>query len=718
MKKLKSSLPAKVMAVMLFVVMLITLAASVLDIAFIDSVDGYNNDYQTVLREFRYGNADDLIDVIQYLQLGEAPEELNGRNGFYFVIRDYSNGKVIFDGLGDREYIWTTYTSYFEVSSKYSLAAHEGGVPSPGGSTYPAAPETPAPTVSPAAAASPEPTEPAATASPEPSPASGQSGSVSADGSVSSDAMTEYASDTDLRVSYQTDDEEIASGYRMLPYTMLPYTITGYYTLDSEPAGSSVKYQELLTAAYEMRYTAIAAAVFSLIFAILTFVFLLSAAGHRGENGEISMSFIDKIPFDVYTCLTMAAVACLLAAIVESTYGNTLLLQITIIAVCSIAAVLISLLWCMSLAVRIKLGTAIKSCLIYKIIAWCCRLIKKIISVIGDGMHAVPMFPRAVLIIAAVLFIEFFWIAIAGSSTGMLLFGWFIERALLVLATLYILLSMKKLLDAGHRIASGELDCKVDTGKLRGPFRDHAEDLNSITDGMNRAVAERIKSERFRTELITNVSHDIKTPLTSIINYVDLLEKEQPENEKMREYLEVLARQSAKLKKLIDDLLEASKASTGSLGVNLSECELGVLLDQTVGEYGDKLAASGLELILNKPGEPVKIMADGRHMWRIFDNLMNNICKYAQHGTRVYLDLTADELRATVTLRNISSARLNISGDELLERFVRGDASRNTEGSGLGLSIAQSLTQLQKGDMKISVDGDLFKVTLSFNRIK
>ena len=145
MKKLKSSLPAKVMAVMLFVVMLITLAASVLDIAFIDSVDGYNNDYQTVLREFRYGNADDLIDVIQYLQLGEAPEELNGRNGFYFVIRDDSNGKVIFDGLGDREYIWTTYTSYFEVSSKYSLAAHEGGVPSPGGSTYPAAPETPAP---------------------------------------------------------------------------------------------------------------------------------------------------------------------------------------------------------------------------------------------------------------------------------------------------------------------------------------------------------------------------------------------------------------------------------------------------------------------------------------------------------------------------------------------------------------------------------------------
>ena len=186
----------------------------------------------------------------------------------------------------------------------------------------------------------------------------------------------------------------------------------------------------------------------------------------------------------------------------------------------------------------------------------------------------------------------------------------------------------------------------------------------------------------------------------------------------MREYLEVLDRQSAKLKKLIDDLLEASKASSGSLSVNLTECELGILLDQMAGEYSEKLSAAGLELILTKPEESVKIMADGRHMWRIFDNLLNNICKYAQRGTRVYLDLTADALKAAVTFRNISATRLNISGDELTERFVRGDSSRNTEGSGLGLSIAQSLAQLQKGALDITVDGDLFKVVLRFDRIK
>ena len=350
--------------------------------------------------------------------------------------------------------------------------------------------------------------------------------------------------------------------------------------------------------------------------------------------------------------------------------------------------------------------------------AWCWRLIKKVFYTFKDGLKAIPMFPRAVLIIAAILFVEFLWIAIAGTSPGKQLFGWFIERAVLVLAALYVLLSMKQLLEAGKRIAKGELDCKVDTSRLRGPFKEHGEDLNSITDGMNRAVGERMKSERFRTELITNVSHDIKTPLTSIINYVDLLEKEQPENEKMREYLEVLDRQSAKLKKLIDDLLEASKASSGSLSVNLTECELGILLDQMAGEYSEKLSAAGLELILTKPEESVKIMADGRHMWRIFDNLLNNICKYAQRGTRVYLDLTADALKAIVTFRNISATRLNISGDELTERFVRGDSSRNTEGSGLGLSIAQSLAQLQKGALDITVDGDLFKVVLSFDRIK
>ena len=223
-----------------------------------------------------------------------------------------------------------------------------------------------------------------------------------------------------------------------------------------------------------------------------------------------------------------------------------------------------------------------------------------------------------------------------------------------------------------------------------------------------------MKSERFKTELITNVSHDIKTPLTSIINYVDLLQKEELNNPTAQEYLEVLDRQSSRLKKLIEDLIEASKASTGNLSVQMERCEAGVFLVQTVGEFKEKTDAANLELIIKKPEEPVYIMADGRHFWRIIDNMMNNICKYAQPGTRVYINLEQAFGTLTITFRNTSRAPLNISSEELMERFVRGDSSRNTEGNGLGLSIARSLTELQKGTLSIQIDGDLFKAVLEF----
>ena len=687
MNKLKSSLAAKLIAVTLFVLLLMSLAASVLDIAYIDSINGYNYDYQTLLHKFKYDNSNDLNAVMSALGNGESPADLNGRNGFYFVIRDCYTNKVVFDGLGKRDYVWKTDTTLFDLPAVYDLSAQDDADDvTPGPSVSPAPSASPGPSVSPDSVVYPDPVvTPAVLESPSPD-----------------------EPDTELLIG---TDSISSAGTRT-------YVITGYYTSGSVSSGNADKYQELFTYAYILRYVSIAVLVVSLILEAFVFVFLLSAAGHHGETGEIRPSFIDKIPFDLYTALTVFAGIFLIAAMAEVSYSNTAMLVVVLIAALGVIAALISLLWCMSLAVRIKLGTTIKSCIIYRVGAWCLRLIKKVFYTFKDGLKAIPMFPRAVLIIAAILFVEFLWIAIAGTSPGKQLFGWFIERAVLVLATLYVLLSMKQLLEAGQRIAKGELDCKVDTSKLRGPFKEHGEDLNSITDGMNRAVGERMKSERFRTELITNVSHDIKTPLTSIINYVDLLEKEQPENEKMREYLEVLDRQSAKLKKLIDDLLEASKASSGSLSVNLTECELGILLDQMAGEYSERLSAAGLELILTKPEESVKIMADGRHMWRIFDNLLNNICKYAQRGTRVYLDLTADALKAVVTFRNISATRLNISGDELTERFVRGDSSRNTEGSGLGLSIAQSLAQLQKGALDITVDGDLFKVVLSFDRIK
>jgi len=234
---------------------------------------------------------------------------------------------------------------------------------------------------------------------------------------------------------------------------------------------------------------------------------------------------------------------------------------------------------------------------------------------------------------------------------------------------------------------------------------------------MSSAVEERMKSERMKTELITNVSHDIKTPLTSIINYSDLIAKETDDPAKVREYTEVLTRQSVRLKKLIEDLIEASKASTGNLEVLLAPCESNVLLSQAAGEYEAKMKEHNLELVVSQPDHPVMIMADGRRLWRVFDNLLNNICKYAQEGTRVYLSLTETSSGAEISFKNTSRQQLNITADELKERFVRGDSSRNTEGNGLGLSIAQSLTELQKGTMELCVDGDLFKVTLKFPMI-
>ena len=287
-----------------------------------------------------------------------------------------------------------------------------------------------------------------------------------------------------------------------------------------------------------------------------------------------------------------------------------------------------------------------------------------------------------------------------------------------IVAILFIvkyMADMQRILSVSKRIEAGELDAKVDTNKLLFNNKELGVSMNNLGEGLSRAVEASVRDERTKAELITNVSHDIKTPLTSIINYVDLLKREDIKNPKAKEYIEVLDNKSERLKQLILDLIEASKTSTGNIELERMNLNLVELLGQVIGEYEDKFAEKRLELVKNISAENVNIYADGRRVFRIIDNIFGNVYKYAQEGTRVYLNLGpgSDQKRVVLSLKNVSKEMLNISADELAERFVRGDKSRHTEGSGLGLSIAKNLTEMHDGTFKINIDGDLFSVIIT-----
>lgn len=282
----------------------------------------------------------------------------------------------------------------------------------------------------------------------------------------------------------------------------------------------------------------------------------------------------------------------------------------------------------------------------------------------------------------------------------------------------YQTIGKKKIKQGISQIAHGEIDYKIDTTGLSGEQKEVAELVNVIGTGLNKAVEKSVKNERLKTDLITNVSHDIKTPLTSIINYVELLKQENFEDPKIRRYIEVLEQKSQRLKTLTEDVVEASKVSSGNISLDMMNLNLVEMIQQTSGEFQEKFAARNLEEVLNLPEEEAMICVDGRRTWRVLENIYNNAAKYAMEGSRIYADLTVLEDQVLFTLKNVSAYPLNISADELTERFIRGDISRSTEGSGLGLPIAKTLTEMQKGQFELYLDGDLFKVTIRFPRVK
>ena len=476
---------------------------------------------------------------------------------------------------------------------------------------------------------------------------------------------------------------------------------------------------------------------------------IIRSAGHYRGNELAKNTVIDRIPIDiVYTVLGTAffffgwGVAEFSMQIydmyVEAGFPRALLdsydsytgiitdalanyildlVPFPVFALC-FSVMYFSLIFMVTTTVRrLKTKTFLSTSILWIACVWCARLTIKCFKAIGRWIKGflhifsdIKITAKFTIACVILYLVEF----LLGAKYHYIDWGYFWILTTIICIGVYVtcakwILGYRKIEDGIEHISNGETDYQISKKYMPKGLEKSADSLNNISWAVAASAQKQIKAERFRTELITNVSHDLKTPLTSIVNYVDLLSAEPMESEKRKGYIEVLQRQSSRLKKLLFDLVEASKASTGNINTVIEPTNISTLLNQAAGEYTDKARKRGLEISMDLPENDIYLNTDGRLLWRVFDNLLGNACKYSMPGTRIYMSRQKEENRRSVTFKNISKERLNISADELMERFVRGDSSRNTEGSGLGLSIAQSLTEILGGKLEISIDGDLFK---------
>lgn len=489
-----------------------------------------------------------------------------------------------------------------------------------------------------------------------------------------------------------------------------PYQVTIWLPEGSVPVSlpesDRLALNELL---YSARWWVLTGGLVSLVLFVVSVVYLCWAAGRKGD--EIRPGGLNRLPFDFYAvnCMGLAFVFLLILSQIpgwDAWEGQlplmlaAMALTAAVPAACGVAVVFSfaaqvkqkGFLWSNSVTGRL-FGLA------WKLLRW-----------LGTCISLFPVIWQWLLTAVGMLFVMAAAFACSVNLRSAVPF--FFGIVLCVLVVIYGGWCFGRLLVSLRRMAQGNLDEKIDTYGMVGAFRQFGVCLNALSGAAMIAAQEQMKSERMKTELITNVSHDIKTPLTSIINYVDLLERPHtPEEE--RQYLEVLSRQSQRMKKLIEDLIEMSKATTGNITAQISPLDAAEAVNQALGEFSDKLAAVPLTPVFRAPEEPVTALADGRLLWRVLSNLLGNAVKYAQPGTRLYVDVVRVPDRVLISLKNVSREALNISSEELMERFVRGDSSRGSEGSGLGLNIARGLMETQGGTLELLVDGDLFKVTLS-----
>lgn len=470
----------------------------------------------------------------------------------------------------------------------------------------------------------------------------------------------------------------------------------------------------------KLMFPMLAGAIFGSVLWLIGMVWLTVTAGRRPEDEEIHLNGFDRW----YTEIAAGTVIgiWLAGTIISGTliansslgYSHVVVTVIVICLICGTYTMAWFLIGYLSLIRRIKAGTLWKNSLIRKVLKWIGKCSGKLVDFARAFSRNTAEKIKVLLVGGAFLFLQFLIIGCGFTGAGVFLIILLIVDAAAVIFIIRKADGLDLIMDGLKKISDGELQYKIKTDTLTGKQKVMAEYINNIGSGLDAAVENSLKKERMQTELITNVSHDLKTPLTSIINYVDLMKRENPTDPKIQEYLRILDEKSQRLKVLTEDVVEASKASTGNIKLEMNDIDFVEMVQQVIGEFEEKFQEKNLTMMVHFTDEPSIIYADGQRMWRVLENVFGNVVKYAMEGTRVYAEISNRNKKVTFSLKNISAQPLNISADELTERFIRGDVARNTEGSGLGLSIAKSLTELQGGEFKLYLDGDLFKVMITF----